>query len=68
MEQNKKSRCHNVSCKKKVNIIGFDCKCGNRCCSYHIQYEMHNCKYDYSNKKCLKEKLIKVVGLKLPPI
>jgi predicted nucleic acid binding AN1-type Zn finger protein len=68
MYNKKRSRCHCDGCKKKVNIMGFACKCGNRYCISHFQPEKHACKYDYTDKLQLSKKLIKMDASKVPPI
>lgn len=44
-------------CKKKLGLLGFQCKCSGNFCSAHRHAEQHNCSYDY--KKEYREKLIK---------
>jgi len=68
MESMKAMRCKFKKCKKKVNLMGFDCKCGNRYCIKHFQPEFHICNYDHKNKMSLEKKLIKVEAAKVPPI
>jgi AN1-type zinc finger protein 5/6 len=41
----KKNRC--TVCKKKVGLLGFECKCGKLLCTSHRQAEEHQCDYDY---------------------
>ncbi|CAB1441966.1 unnamed protein product [Pleuronectes platessa] len=41
----KKNRC--FICRKKVGLIGFDCRCGNLFCSIHRYSDGHNCPFDY---------------------
>lgn len=38
-------RCH--SCKKKVGLTGFNCKCGRMFCGMHRYAETHECTFDY---------------------
>lgn len=35
------------SCKKKVGLVGFNCKCGTTFCGSHRYPEEHKCTYDY---------------------
>ena len=51
----KKNRC--AMCKKKVGLLGFECKCGKLLCSNHRTAEEHECDYDYrtEGKKRLAE-------------
>ncbi|XP_047655922.1 AN1-type zinc finger protein 5 isoform X2 [Tachysurus fulvidraco] len=41
----KKNRC--FSCRKKVGLTGFDCRCGNLFCAVHRYSDKHDCPYDY---------------------
>jgi len=41
----KKSRCH--TCKKKVGLTGFQCRCGGLYCSLHRYSDKHDCTFDY---------------------
>ncbi|XP_042500599.1 zinc finger A20 and AN1 domain-containing stress-associated protein 1-like [Macadamia integrifolia] len=40
-----KKRC--VSCKKRVRVLGFKCRCGSIFCSQHRYPEMHACTFDF---------------------
>uniref|UniRef100_A0A3Q3WTC0 Uncharacterized protein n=1 Tax=Mola mola TaxID=94237 RepID=A0A3Q3WTC0_MOLML len=40
-----KNRC--FTCRKKVGLTGFDCRCGNMFCGLHRYSDKHNCPYDY---------------------
>lgn len=48
-ENNKKkrSRCVFESCKRKVGLTGFDCRCGGLFCWEHRYSDKHNCQFDY---------------------
>uniref|UniRef100_A0A6C0AYA9 AN1-type domain-containing protein n=1 Tax=viral metagenome TaxID=1070528 RepID=A0A6C0AYA9_9ZZZZ len=39
------TRC--MVCNKKINLIGFQCKCKNFFCSKHQYPDTHNCTFDY---------------------
>uniref|UniRef100_A0A0D9WVY6 AN1-type domain-containing protein n=1 Tax=Leersia perrieri TaxID=77586 RepID=A0A0D9WVY6_9ORYZ len=39
------NRC--LSCRKKVGLTGFQCRCGGTFCSTHRYTEAHNCTFDY---------------------
>lgn len=39
------SRCS--TCKKRVGLTGFKCKCGNLFCGSHRYSEQHDCPFDY---------------------
>ncbi len=41
----KKNRC--VTCRKKVGLTGFECRCGGLFCSIHRYSDKHDCKFDY---------------------
>uniref|UniRef100_A0A0C9RL30 TSA: Wollemia nobilis Ref_Wollemi_Transcript_12865_1505 transcribed RNA sequence n=1 Tax=Wollemia nobilis TaxID=56998 RepID=A0A0C9RL30_9CONI len=39
------TRCN--SCRKRVGLTGFNCRCGNTFCSLHRYSDKHNCPFDY---------------------
>ncbi|KAI5075005.1 hypothetical protein GOP47_0010966 [Adiantum capillus-veneris] len=39
------NRC--FTCKKRVGLTGFKCRCGNQFCALHRHHDKHNCSYDY---------------------
>ncbi|XP_071715888.1 zinc finger A20 and AN1 domain-containing stress-associated protein 8-like [Rutidosis leptorrhynchoides] len=39
------SRC--TTCRKKVGLTGFNCKCGNLFCATHRYADVHECSFDY---------------------
>jgi len=41
----KKNRC--LSCKKKVGLTGFTCRCGGLFCPSHRYSDKHDCTFDY---------------------
>ncbi|XP_040577848.1 AN1-type zinc finger protein 6 [Lepeophtheirus salmonis] len=41
----KKNRCQ--TCKKKVGLTGFECRCGGLFCSIHRYSDKHDCNFDY---------------------
>ena len=41
----KKNRC--ASCKKKLGLTGFTCRCGELFCSIHRYSDKHQCGFDY---------------------
>jgi len=43
------SRCW--SCKRKVGLLGFRCRCEVVFCSKHRHAEEHNCTYDYRKEQ-----------------
>ncbi|XP_069042303.1 AN1-type zinc finger protein 5 isoform X2 [Lepisosteus oculatus] len=44
----KKNRC--FTCRKKVGLTGFDCRCGNLFCGIHRYSDKHSCPYDYRSE------------------
>lgn len=51
--QKKKNRCW--TCKRKVGIVGFDCRCDYTFCARHRYPHDHSCDYDF--RKAQQEKL-----------
>ncbi|CAD6218452.1 unnamed protein product [Miscanthus lutarioriparius] len=49
------NRC--VSCRKKVGLLGFPCRCGATFCSLHRHAEKHACDFDF--KTAGREKIAK---------
>lgn len=41
----KKNRC--VTCRKKVGLTGFECRCGGLFCAVHRYSDKHECTFDY---------------------
>lgn len=41
----KKNRC--ATCRKKVGLTGFDCRCGGLFCPAHRYSDAHDCTFDY---------------------
>lgn len=70
MEKPKKKRCAFPECKKKIGLLGFECKCGQLFCAAHRHAEDHNCSFDHKSqgKNILEEKLVKVVAQKINAI
>ena len=46
-EKKKRTRCCVESCKRKVGLTGFDCRCGGLYCWEHRYSDKHDCKFDY---------------------
>ncbi|KAL4216360.1 AN1-type zinc finger protein 6 [Mactra antiquata] len=44
-DKKKKNRCH--TCKKKVGLTGFECRCGGLYCSLHRYSDKHECTFNY---------------------
>ncbi|KAJ1268424.1 hypothetical protein BS78_07G133800 [Paspalum vaginatum] len=49
------NRC--LTCRKKVGLLGFGCRCGGTFCSLHRYAEKHACDFDF--KKAGREKIAK---------
>jgi len=64
----KKNRCH--TCKKKVGLTGFECRCGGLYCGLHRYSDKHSCTFNY--KEMAQEQIRKnnpvVVGQKIMKI
>jgi len=45
-KKQKKNRC--ASCKKKVGLTGFTCRCGGMFCGLHRYSDKHDCSFDYN--------------------
>jgi hypothetical protein len=43
--QSDKTKCW--ECKRRIGLLGFECKCGYKYCGIHRYPEQHQCKYDY---------------------
>ncbi|XP_052411714.1 AN1-type zinc finger protein 5a isoform X1 [Carassius gibelio] len=48
----KKNRC--FTCRKRVGLTGFSCRCGNLFCGIHRYSDKHNCTYDYKAEAAAK--------------
>ena len=50
-------------CNKKINLLNFECKCGNNYCINHKMPEKHNCLFNFieynKNKLNLENPIIK---------
>lgn len=55
------------SCKKKLLLTDFACKCEKRFCVMHRFPEVHSCTYDYKEveKQNLSKNLVKADGDKM---
>ncbi|WMV43736.1 hypothetical protein MTR67_037121 [Solanum verrucosum] len=42
------NRC--LSCRKKVGVVGFKCRCGSTFCGTHRYPEKHDCTFDFKTK------------------
>jgi hypothetical protein len=66
--QKNRGRCW--SCKKKVGLTGFECRCGFTFCGVHRYADAHACGFDYlsHDRAVLAKNNEKVVGAKLEKI
>merc|ERR1712029_453170 len=44
-QKKKKNKC--LSCKKKLGLTGFTCRCGGLYCAIHRYSDKHECNFDY---------------------
>ncbi|XP_030620812.1 AN1-type zinc finger protein 6 isoform X2 [Chanos chanos] len=64
----RRNRC--FTCRKKVGLTGFDCRCGNVFCGIHRYSDVHNCTFDYkadAAEKIRKENPV-IIGEKIQKI
>jgi len=64
----KKNRC--LSCKKKLGLTGFTCRCGDLFCSIHRYSDKHDCTFDYNamGKREIRENNPVIVAQKVAKI
>lgn len=64
----KKNRC--LSCKKKLGLTGFTCRCGDLFCSIHRYSDKHDCTFDYNamGKKEIRDNNPVIVAQKVAKI
>ena len=53
-------RCCEGSCKKKLSLSDFPCKCGFKFCSAHRIPELHQCTFDFKAQH--KDVLLQTMG------
>jgi len=46
--ESKPARC--LSCRKRIGLTGFKCRCGNTYCGLHRYPEEHGCSFDYKTQ------------------
>jgi predicted nucleic acid binding AN1-type Zn finger protein len=71
LTKKKTVRCEHPDCKKKLGLLGFDCRCGHHFCGEHRMAENHACTYDYKTdgrKELLKYMSSPVIGAKIAVI
>ncbi|ESQ56217.1 hypothetical protein EUTSA_v10027273mg [Eutrema salsugineum] len=49
VKEKKKKSCRCNVCKKKVGLLGFQCRCGHVFCGSHRYPEEHSCPSDYKS-------------------
>jgi hypothetical protein len=59
-KKSKTLRCEFSDCKKKLGLLGFDCRCGHQYCAQHRAAELHSCSYDY--RQDAKKELLKYMS------
>jgi hypothetical protein len=66
--QPSRSRCY--SCRKKVGLTGFECRCGFVFCGQHRYADQHSCGFDYRahDRALLAKANPKVAGQKVDQI
>lgn len=52
------SRCS--ECKKKLGLLGFECRCKKQFCAFHRAAEEHKCTFDF--KAAAKNELLKYMS------
>ena len=62
--------CQHTSCKKKLMLSDFACRCTNYYCGAHRHAESHACVYDFKKQGAtlLEKQLVKAVASKLDRI
>ena len=70
MTSTKPTICHHETCKKKLMLTDFACKCENYYCSTHRHAESHGCSFDFKKQRSLQleKDLVKTVALKVDKI
>lgn len=48
------TRCNIATCRKKLGLTGFKCRCGHSFCGQHRGAEDHECTFDYKTFERLK--------------
>lgn len=67
-QKKKKNRCQ--TCRKKVGLTGFECRCGGLYCGLHRYSDKHECSFDYKElgAKEIRKNNPVVVGEKIQKI
>ena len=53
-------RCSHVECRKKLGLLGFECKCKKQFCGAHRAAEEHQCEHDFRSDA--KKELLKYMS------
>jgi len=60
------TRCNFESCRTRLGLIPFDCKCGFKFCAMHRHSFDHDCTFDYKKDADeLKKTLVEVKPIKI---
>jgi predicted nucleic acid binding AN1-type Zn finger protein len=70
IKQKSKKRCNYDTCKTKLGLIPFECRCLMNYCPEHRLPENHQCSFDYKNfgKSLIEKNNQKVIGEKIQKI
>jgi predicted nucleic acid binding AN1-type Zn finger protein len=65
-----KKRCEYDTCKRKLRLMPFICRCKRQFCATHRHSFDHNCTFDFKkhNQEILKKTLVKIDKPKLTMI
>lgn len=53
-------RCSHAECRKKLGLLGFECRCKKQFCAAHRAAEEHACDYDFKSNG--KKELLKYMS------
>lgn len=69
-KKTKPVRCEQISCKTKLSLADFPCKCENYYCNSHRHAELHSCSFDFKKQGnvLLEKQLVKAVSSKIDHI
>jgi len=70
IKQKSKNRCNYSTCKIKLGLIPFECRCSMNFCTEHRLPESHQCSFDYKTfgKLLIEKNNQKVIGEKIHKI
>lgn len=69
-KQKNTGKCFLASCKKKIGLTGFKCRCGFVFCGIHRYADAHECDFDYktTGREALRNENPEIVAAKLAKI